>query len=410
MITAPPPPSLRAPAVSRGPKRLRVLHVVKGLSPGGTERLLCSAAAARDRDSFDYEVAYVVPWHCELAPELAASGVPVHCVGSALPPARGVNRVMADPRWVLRLRRLLRERRYDVVHVHSPLVAGVVRPLVRRLGPGRPRLVTTEHNTWGSYVLPTRLLNCVTYGLNDARFAVSDEVRRSVSARLRPDTEILVHGLALEEARALRSERASVRAELGFHDDDIVVGTIANYRAQKAYPDLLAAARRAADANPRLRFVAVGHGPLEADVHAEHARIGLGERFLLLGHRPDAIRVLAGCDVFTLASHWEGFPVALMEALALGVPVVATAVGGVPDGVTDGVEGLLVPARRPEELATALVRLAGDEQLRARMGNAAATRGAEFDIRRAVTRIEATYRELAGRTAGAVELREMNRA
>jgi glycosyltransferase involved in cell wall biosynthesis len=204
----------------------------------------------------------------------------------------------------------------------------------------------------------------------------------------------VVHGLVLDQVRALREQRAAVRAELGFTDEHVVIGTVANYRVQKAYPDLLAAARTALDVDGRLRFVAVGQGPLEAAIRAEHARLGLGEKFRLLGYRPDAVRVLAGCDVFTLASHWEGFPVALMEALALGVPAVVTAVGGVPDGVSDGVEGLLVPPGRPQELAAALVGLAADGARRARMSSAALARGAEFDIRRAVHRVEDTYRTL----------------
>jgi glycosyltransferase involved in cell wall biosynthesis len=373
-------------------RRLRVLHVVKGLGPGGAERLLCSAAAARDREGFDYEVAYLVPWKNHLVAELAADGVPTHCLGGG---ATGAPvRHVADLRWVARLDRLLRAGRYDVVHVHSPLVAGLVRPLVRGHGRNRPRLVSTEHNGWASFAAPTRVLNRLTYGLDDARFAVSADVRDSVAPRLRSRVEVVVHGLVLDQVRALREQRAAVRAELGFTDEHVVIGTVANYRVQKAYPDLLAAARTALDVDGRLRFVAVGQGPLEAAIRAEHARLGLGEKFRLLGYRPDAVRVLAGCDVFTLASHWEGFPVALMEALALGVPAVVTAVGGVPDGVSDGVEGLLVPPGRPQELAAALVGLAADGARRARMSSAASARGAEFDIRRAVHRVEDTYRTL----------------
>jgi glycosyltransferase involved in cell wall biosynthesis len=236
----------------------------------------------------------------------------------------------------------------------------------------------------------------LTYQLDDAQFAVSEEVRASVSRRLRSRVELIVHGVQLDEVRAERSERAAVRAELGFADSDIVVGTVANYRPQKGYPDLMVAAKTTLDIEPRLRFVAVGQGPLEAEVRAEHARLGLGEHFRLLGYRDDAVRILAGCDVFILASHYEGFPVALMEALALGLPVVATAVGGIPDGLTDGQEALLVPPRQPRLLADALLRLADDEALRAAMGAASYRRHSDFDIRRAVRRIEAVYAAVAG--------------
>jgi L-malate glycosyltransferase len=376
-------------------RRTRVLHVIKGLGPGGAERLLCSAVAAGDRRAFDYDVAYLLPWKNHLVGELTALGVRAHCLNTA---------DVRDPRWLLRLHRLLRAGRYDVVHVHSPLVAALVRPLVRSAGRDRPRLVTTEHNGWAGFAPLTRRLNAATMGLDDAGFAVSREVLESMSPRRRHGVEVVTHGLPLAAVRALRAERGAVRAELGFAAEEIVVGIVANYRRQKAYPDLLAAARIVLDANPRVRFVAVGQGPLEQEVLREHARLGLGDRFTLLGYRPDAVRVLAGCDVFTLSSHWEGFPVALMEALALGVPVVATAVGGIPDGVTDGREGLLVPHGQPEKLAEALTRMASDDQLRAMAATAAARRGEDFDITHAVSRIEATYAHLmTGRRRVATE-------
>jgi glycosyltransferase involved in cell wall biosynthesis len=369
-------------------RRCRVLLVVKGLGPGGAERLLCSVAAVRDRDAFDYEVAYVLPWKDHLVPELTGLGVATHCLGTAN---------LFDLRWLSRLRRLLQAGDYDVVHLHSPLLAGLVRPLVRAGGGSRPRLVSTEHNGWATYAAITRWMNAGTFGLDDMRFAVSDEVRRSVSARFRDRVEVVVHGIPLDSVRALRKQRARVRAELGVPSEEVVVGTVANYRAQKAYPDLLAAARTVVDANPRVRFVAVGQGPLEDEIRREHARLGLGERFQLLGYRPDAARILAGCDVFVLASHYEGFPVALMEALALGLPIVATAVGGIPDGVLSGREGLLVPPGEPDRLADALLRVTFDEGLRLGLATAAARRGDDFDITAAARRIESAYAALVAR-------------
>ena len=143
-----------------------------------------------------------------------------------------------------------------------------------------------------------------------------------------------------------------MRATLGLASDEIVVGTIANYREQKDYPTLLTAAADVIGRGLPVRFVAVGQGPLEEQIHARHVALSLGDRFLLLGHRTDAVQVLAACDVFCLASKWEGLPVALMEALVLGLPVVATAVGGVAEAVDDGGEALLVPSGRPRSSPT----------------------------------------------------------
>jgi glycosyltransferase involved in cell wall biosynthesis len=206
--------------------------------------------------------------------------------------------------------------------------------------------------------------------------------------------QTLVHGTSIDDALAARAHRLDARAELGFGPDDVVAGTVANFRAQKAYPDLLAAVRIALDRAPNLQVVAVGQGPLEAEIRAEHERLGLGDRFRFLGYRPDALHVLAACDIFTLASRYEGYPIALMEALAVGLPVVATAVGGVPDAVRQGVEGIVVPPSRPDLLAAALAELATDPVLRARLAAAALERGQQYDIGAAVRKIEEAYDRL----------------
>jgi glycosyltransferase involved in cell wall biosynthesis len=289
----------------------------------------------------------------------------------------------------------VRGGRYDVVHSHSPLLAALARIAARTMPRRRrPVLVATEHNVWAAYAATTRAVNAATFGWDDAHLAVSEEVRRSVPTRWRDRVEVLVHGVVLDEVRAVGGERKAVRAELGIDDDDVVVVTIANYRVHKAWPVLLACARTVLDEAPAVRFVAVGQGPLAREVEELHERLALGERFLLLGRRPDAVRILAAADVFVLSSVQEGLPVALMEALALGLPVVATNVGGIPEAVSDGVEGVLVPPGRPAELAAAVLEVVRDPARRARLAAAAARRGEDFDITRAVARTEALYRRL----------------
>jgi glycosyltransferase involved in cell wall biosynthesis len=365
----------------RGP--VRVLWLVKGLGPGGAERLLCTAAQVRDRTRLHYEVAYLLPAKDHLVPALRAAGVPVHCLHGGRPESGS---------WTLRLRRLLAAEPFDVLHVHSPMVAALARTVVPTLPKRvRPRLLYTEHNSWPSYTPVTRLLNAATYPMDEAQFAVSQEVWSSVPQRLRRRLEVVVHGIDVPATRALRAERDQVRRELAVPVGTTVVGTVANYRREKAYPDLLAAARQVLDERPDVLFVAVGQGPLADEIAAEHRRLGLGDRFRLLGYRPDAVRVLAGCDLFALSSHFEGLPVALMEALAVGLPVVSTAVGGIPDAVTAGEHGLLVPPGRPDRLAATIVTLVADPHTRARMSTAALDRAGDFDARRATRHVERVY-------------------
>jgi glycosyltransferase involved in cell wall biosynthesis len=368
--------------------RIRVLWLSKGLGPGGSEMLLVAAAAARDCEQFEYSAAYVVPEKSALVPALESAGIGVTCLGAG---GRG------DLRWAGQLRRFLTDNPVDVVHSHSPLLAVAARIVTRTL-PARMRPVTvsTEHNMWPAYAVTTRVLNAITYPLDLAHFAVSDEVGRSMPDWWRRNTETAVHGIPIHAVRAHGSERERMRGALGVEPNECLAVTVANYRRHKDYPTLLAAARLARDRGLPVRFVAVGQGPLESEVNAEHARSGLGEQFRLLGYRDDALDVLAAADMFVLCSRQEGLPVALMEALALGLPIVATAVGGVSEGVTDGVEGLLVSPARPDELAAAIGKLASDPAMRSGMAEAAARRGEEFDVRRVVRRYEDCYRELVG--------------
>jgi glycosyltransferase involved in cell wall biosynthesis len=370
-------------------ERIRVVWLVKGLGPGGAERLLVAAAGAHDRTQFEIEVVYLLPWKHHLVDELEALGVQCTCLDV---------RDERDVRWAARFRRHLRTRPADIVHAHSPYAAAVGRLVVRTLPKSqRPALVSTEHNPWSTFKPPTRYANAWTARLDDAVFAVSDEARDSMSPRQRARTEVLVHGIDVAATAELRAEREAVRAELGVGDDTVLIGTVANYHPKKDWPNLLHAARLLADRGAPVHVCAVGQGPLEADVEALHRELALDGVVTLTGYRADAVRLMAGCDVFVLGSKWEGLPVALMEAAALGLPIVATRVGGVPDAFRDGVDAMLVPPGSPSALADALEDLVRDPARRVSLGESAAKRADDFDVTRAVGRIEEVYRQVATR-------------
>ncbi len=362
------------------PERVHVLWVAKGLGPGGMERLLLTHARTGDRERFDYVVAFLVERPNSLRPELEAADVPCVDVGRGHP---------EDPRWVLRVLRLVDRLRIDVVHVHSPAVAAVLRPVLRAR-PNRPRLVYTEHNSWADYAPATRVANRLTYGLDDATVAVSAAARDSAPPRLRRQVETVIHGLELAAVKQRRSERSAARQQLGVGPDEVLVGVVANLRVQKNYPLMLEAAAEVVRRVPSVRFVSLGQGPLEEDLVSRRDRLGLGDRFRFLGHVPDAPAVMSAFDVFALSSDQEGLPVALMEALALGLPVVVTAVGGMPH-VVDPSVGRVVPPGRVGPLADALVELARDPGLRSALGAAAAVRAEQFDASSAVRRLEELY-------------------
>lgn len=360
-----------------------MLWLSKGLGAGGAEHLLLAVASAADRARVTYDAAYLLAWKQHLVPALEAAGVRTHLLD-------GPREV--DPRWALRLRRLLLDGAYDVLHAHSPYPAALARLVVRTLPRAkRPKLVYTEHNVWSSYRLPTRVLGRLTYRFDDARVAVADQVRSSLPPALAATTETLVHGIDTAAVRAARVDREVARAELGVAADELLVVTMANFRPDKDYANVAAAATRILARVPRARWVVAGQMTTDADADELFAPI---DRLHAVGRRDDPWRILAAADVLVVGSRNEGLPVVVMEAMAVGLPIVSTAVGGIPELIRDGVEGRLVPPGRPDLLADAVVEVLDDDEGRAAMGAAAAERSAIVDAARAARRLEDLYEAL----------------
>ena len=370
-------------------RRVRVLLLIKGLGVGGAERLLVDMLAASDRSRFDYEVAYAAATQGALAGAVEALGVPVHALGAT---------ASADLRWTAALRALLGRGHYDVVHAHLPYTAAFGRLVALSTGRRRPVLVYTEHSLWSKAAVLTKALNRLTVGLDDGLVVVSEAARAALPRALQGRARVVVHGIDRRRFTLPADERALLRAavrhELGAGEDDVVALTVANLRSEKGYDVLVAAAPVALAAAPALRLVWVGRGPLEHELAAAAADPALGGRVHFLGPRADADRLMAGADLFVLPSHQEGLPVALMEAMSAGLPVVATTVGGVPGVVRHDAEGLLVPPGRPEDLAAAVAALALDGERRARLAAASAARSAIFDVQQSARTVEALYDEL----------------
>lgn len=364
----------------------RILLLIKGLGRGGAEQILASSIRYLDRERFDYEVAYLLPWKDAFVKEIADQGVPVHCLDGG----RGVG-------WVPRLRSLVRDRQIDLIHSQSPVAAVGAR--IALGGPHRPRHVYTEHNVWERYHPATHWANALTFWRNDHVFAVSDHVRSSIAfprplrALPVPPHETRYHGIDVEAVQAW-AQGDGVRDELGIPAGTPVVGTVANLKSHKRLDRLLRAAAIVRGSRPDVRFVVVGSGPLEGELRHLAGRLRLDGTVMFLGFREDAQRVATSFDVFALSSEHEGLSIALIEALALGRPAVLPDVGGLGEVVRHEREGLLVPPADEGALAAAILRLLDDQDLRGRLGEAGVARAMDFDIRVAVSRIEAVYEEL----------------
>ncbi len=288
------------------------------------------------------------------------------------------------PAALWRARRVLRRHRTQVVLALMKKDVRLTAPAARTLGiPVVVRHANDRGLTAGPYTW-------LVYGKLPAHHVANSEAtRRTIlksSPFLRPEDVSVIHNgidvAAIEAARPL---------DLGLPPGALAIGFVGRFEERKGLLDLARAWPTVAGAVPEAHLVIAGKGPEE-----ERARSLLSgaPRVHWLGFRPDVPRVMRALDILAVPSHWEGFGYVAAEGLAAGVPVVATTASSLPEIVRDEVEGLLVRPDRPESLAAALYRLAGDPALRARMSAAGPERvRAEFTMERMLDR----YEELLGR-------------
>lgn len=376
-------------------KRIKVLALIKGLGLGGAEKLLAISLPHLDRDRFEYEVGYLLPWKVALVPEFQRAGIPVFCLNL---------RKSYDLRIIPRLAKVLRERQVDVLHLHLPY-AGIVGRAASRLSSVKA-VVYTEHNLWERYHWLTGAFNRMTYRWNDTVISVSEEVERSIRSRYNPNGNLRLctihNGVDFEQLAGVHQDRSGVRREFGIPLDHRLVVHVANFLPKKRHVDLLNAARRVLNRDPFITFLLVGQGPMEEEIKAEAHLLGIEPNIVFAGFRDDVPRLMAAADSFVLSSLHEGLPVALLEAMAVGTPVVATRVGGIPEVITDAVEGFLVEPLHPEQLSEKLLALLHSSELQHRFSaNAKEKVRKQFDVRRMVESTEAIYGQLLGEKVAA---------
>ncbi len=322
----------------------RVVLVINGLTVGGAEtQLVHLAHALRDRGHAVWVLAILRSF--AFATELAALGVPVHVIDP--PPPRGL---MALARTV----RALRRWQPDVV-VSFLYQANVLARLASALA-GVPVAVSSIRNErFGGRrrELLLRLTDpLATVTTTNSALAASALLRRRVVApgRLR----VIPNGVDPSAFTCPSGPRERLRAALGETEGRFVWLAAGRLEPQKDYATLLhAVARGAADGSTAALWIA-GQGRERAALEALAAELGLGDRVRLLGLRHDVPGLLAAADALVLSSAWEGLPNVVLQAMAARRPVVATAVGGIPELVREGVTGLLAPPRRPVVLAAAM--------------------------------------------------------
>lgn len=356
-------------------RRIRLVHLVSTMNCGGLERVVLDLVRNMPRDVYDFRVVCLGELGA-LASELAQIDVAVESLD-----VLGTRAVHSMKVLCARLREL----RPDILHTHNPVphLFGVFAGRLARV----PVIVHTKHGRNYPELKKKVVLNRIASWLTDVIVPVSIDAERVATKieMVRPDKLHLIHNGIDVEAYPFAERRPPEAWHRAIHVARLINVT-------KDQESLLQAARIVADAYPVFQLQIVGDGPDRAFLENLTRELGIGGHVEFLGYRSDVSLLLQGAGVFVLPSISEGLSLTLLEAMASGLPVIATSVGGNPEVVVEGVTGLLVPSKSPELLAQALLRVLRVPELGVEMGRAGRQRvETHFDFRVAAQKYEALY-------------------
>lgn len=374
---------------------LRIAHIITRLDPGGSTESTLLMAAAFGPPEFE---SWVVHGPSRAgAPALPPGAAPVRLV--EIPALRRNVAPLQDARALLALYRLLRRGRFDIVHTHTSK-AGFLGRLAARLA-GVPRILHTPHgHVFHGYFGPGATRAFILLERWAARFTeriltlTDAEAGQHLALRVgRPGQFLTIpSGVDLARVRAAAGRGPQVRRDMGLEAGTPLVGAVSRLAPVKGIAHLVGAMPEILRRCPGAHLLLAGDGEERPALEAQAADLGVASRVHFLGFREDVEAVIAALDVFVLPSLNEGMGRVLVAAMALGVPVVATRVGGVPEVVEDGRQGLLVPAADPAALAMAIAAVLGDRMRAGAMGALGRARAERFSLAVMLERLAALYR------------------
>jgi glycosyltransferase involved in cell wall biosynthesis len=369
-----------------------ILFVIDQLKKplGGAEGILLKIAARLRPDRFRCSI---VCFATNLsAEEIAAFPCPLH----VLPMTCSYD--LNAARMALRLARLIRFGNVDLVHTFfesSDLWAGIITRLTSHAA-----LVSSRRDMGILRSAKHRWAYRLVAPMADKVLTVSDQVRHYVLAadHLPPGKVVTIYNGIEAAQHASAPIRSEARVRLGLASNERVIAAVGNIRKVKGYDLLLRAARQVCHFHAEAAFIIAG-GISEHDHYESllklRSQLGLADRFRFIGHQQDVSPLFAAADVFVLPSRSEGFSNALLEAMAAGLPSVATRVGGNAEAIVDGTTGFTVPAEDHNSLANAILSLLDDPQRAGTMGQAARERAAtQFSLERMIQQLGGVYDEL----------------
>lgn len=363
---------------------LHVCHVVLALDLGGLERVALDLIRMQRARGYQVSVLFVERPGV-LSSEL--NRLSVQSVSMDKP-------VGVYPSLIGRVARIFREWQPEVIHSHHIVGLEYAGPAAWRANV--PVVVHTEHGKHFAHSRKARWFGWFAARYAHRVFGVSsDIVQEIVGCRVAPATKVVQSVNGIDTQRFAIANGAEVRRRFGIAGDQLVIGTVGRLAEVKRQDVLLQGFAKHLIAAPSSILMLVGDGPERAALESLSRELGIDSRVVFAGVQSRPEDFLAAFDVFALTSRSEGTPLSILEAWAAGKPVIASAVGGIPELVLDGHTGLLFPSANPETLSEKLTVLARDEELRNRLGESGRARAvAEFDIKVMADCYDRHYSEL----------------
>ena len=362
----------------------KIVCVVPSLARGGAEKMALDLVTYLDKTSFDVVLISLYSDKGEFFNKLASErGVDVYYLDK---------KPGFDFKTILKLSKLLTSIKPDVIHTH--LYSSIYCIPWIGLRAKKTLWVHTVHNI-ASKELPRPYLEIMKYYYRNKKalpIGISDEIRKTVSTQYQLKEHkipLIYNGI---DTTYFSPEQIIENGE-NQKQKEVLISCVARFSGQKNHKLLIEAFKDAQNKYSNIKLVLIGDGPLRRDIEEQIESYDLKDKIILTGDSSNVLNWLRKSDVFVLSSDYEGLPISMLEAMSVGVPVIATGVGGVTDVVVNGKEGIIVPPKKSKDLSDAIVTLSSNSEMRSIMGQKARERAMEFDIRKMSEKYGAIYKK-----------------
>ncbi|HCG76369.1 MAG: hypothetical protein CO162_02405 [bacterium (Candidatus Ratteibacteria) CG_4_9_14_3_um_filter_41_21] len=358
-------------------KKIKVIHLIEDLKIGGAERVVANIAEGLDKERYQISI-WCLAGGGEIADELKAKGIDLKILGIGN---------YHNPLNILKLILLLKKERFNIVHMHGYFATTIGR-IAARIS-GIPILVTHLHTTHYNLKLRNIIVDKILNLFTQKIICVSEAVKKSFI-----DTEDGAKGKFIVIYNGIDKKKYTLHQ---LDDRREIITTVSSLYPHKGHTHLLKAMKEVLTSFPRVRFWIVGEGPLKEKLKKEAINLEISSQVSFLGKRKDIPEILSQSVLFVLPSLREGLPLTILEAIAVGLPVIATEVGGIPEAVIDKETGFLVPPENAEALAEAIINLLKNPKMMEEMGQKGRKIFEEkFTTQIMIGKLENLYQKLIG--------------